>query len=150
MPQRIHVQDDLFFLTIMLKALKDGMSLEVDAEIFQAKVVEDLCFLDASIRSIHGFLCQNPRLIDRQDHLHSLLVLENQCQEFLSSLIGGNCAFPDEIAEHGQRLTALREAHRTLTAEMRSDLAEGAEDPSQADIVSQDELSGLLGDDQEA
>lgn len=146
MPMRIHVQDDLFFLTIMLRTLKDGMSLDIDAEIFLEKVVDDISFLDGAIRGIHGFISENTRLIDRQDYLHSLLVLENQFGEFLSGILNRDYALCGELDAYRLKINAIWDSHRTSGAAIREELSMGSDEGNQTDVVSRDELSGLLGE----
>lgn len=72
MAQKIHYQDDLFFLTLTIKTLRDGLNLDIDAHLFLEKTVQDLVFIGTALDSLFSSLRDNERLIDRQEYLREL------------------------------------------------------------------------------
>ncbi len=150
MSQRIHVQDDLFFLTIQIKALRDGFSLEIDAEIFLEKSIDDILFIDKALLKLYEFLDTNPHLIERPEYLRSLLQLEKQYSDFLSGSLNRDFAFSDQLEPYRVKLSAVWDEHRRLFSTIQGMLSlTGSDEFSQADVVSHDELSGLLTEDSE-
>lgn len=147
MSQRIHVQDDLFFITLMVKTLRDGFSLEIDSEIFLEKTIDDIVFIDKALLKLHEFLDQNTHLIERKEYLRSLLQIDKQFGDLLSGVLNRDFGFSEALEEYRTKLSAIWDEHRHLFTAIQSMLSlTGADEFGQTDIVSHDELSGLLGD----
>jgi len=147
MSQRIHVQDDLFFITLMVKTLRDGFSLEIDSEIFLDTVVDDIVFIDKALLKLNEFLDQNTHLIERKEYLRSLLQIDKQFADLLSGVLNRDFGFSEALEEYRSKISAIWDAHRRLFSAIQSTLSlAGADEFGQTDIVSHDELSGLLGE----
>ncbi len=147
MPQMIHYQDDLFFLSTQVKALASVLSTEADPEYFKERVVGDIAFLDAQLRNFGSMLAKNALLIDRTEYLKLLERTIKAFSGILEKLVGNEYpraeAYAMEAGEFRERLRAQRELLSALGGELSSSLAGDAE----TDHVSQDELSGLLRED---
>jgi uncharacterized protein YqgQ len=149
MSQRIHVQDDLFFITLMVKTLRDGFSLEIDGEIFLEKTVDDIAFIDKALSKLYGFLDQNTHLIERKEYLRSLLQIDKQFGDLLSGVLNRDFSFSDALDDYRTKISATWDEHRRLFSTIQSMLSlSGSDEFGQTDIVSHDELSGLLGEEE--
>jgi len=145
MSQKIHYQDNIFFITILLKTLKDGLSLDIDSDFFLDKVLEDLDFIDSAIYRLTKELLSNERLIDRAEYLRETFGAEKQFSQLLSLLLNGEIAFSKEMTSFMNRLSDLQDKHRALQQEIMESLHSGILDErDDVDVVSQDELSELL------
>lgn len=145
MSQKIHYQDNIFFITILLKTLKDGLSLDIDSDFFLDKVLEDLDFIDSAIYRLTKELLSNERLIDRAEYLRETFGAEKQYSQLLSLLVNGEIAFSKEMSAFSNRLSDLQDKHRALQQEIMETLHSGILDErDDVDVVSQDELSELL------
>jgi len=147
MPQMIHYQDDLFFLSVQVKALASVLSTEADPEYFKDRVLGDIAFLDGLLRSFGSMLSKNALLIDRTEYLKLLERTVRTYSGILEKLLGKEypraAAYEPEASRFRECLAAQRELLSALGGELSSSLAGDAE----TDHVSQDELSGLLRED---
>ncbi len=149
MSQRIHVQDDLFFITLMVKTLKDGFSLEIDADIFLDKAIEDIAFIDKALSKLFLFLEENTHLIERKEYLRSLLQIDKQFADLLSGVLNRDYSFSEALEDYRNKISATWDEHRRLFSSIQSMLSlAGSDEFGQTDIVSHDELSGLLGEEE--
>jgi hypothetical protein len=144
MPQMIHYQDDIFFLSVLVKALDQGLSVQSDPEHFRGQVSAELSFLDESIRTYCGLLTQNSLLIERAQYLK---LLERTARSFalvLEKIVGGD--YPGSAAYAGQRQTleAMLSGQHSLFADLDELLSSTVEGVAEIDLVSQDEMSELL------
>jgi len=144
MPQMIHYQDDLFFLSVLVKTLDAGLSTEADPEHFRERIAGDIFFLDASIRTFHGLLAQNALLMDRAEYLKLLDRTAHAFCLVLERLLSGVYPRSEAYEAYRSQLEALRQSLRALLAEMDALLSKSLSGETEADLVSQDELSGLL------
>jgi hypothetical protein len=145
MSQRIHVQDDLFFLAISLKTIQDGFNLELDSDLFMDKIAEDIGFLHNSHEQIFRFLLDNPRLISRKEYLNGLLQNVSAFSCFIAGVLGKDYTLSAAFEPHWPKFQAYWDREREMTSQIQEILSVNLNtDPSQSDIVSHDELSGLL------
>ena len=144
MPQMIHYQDDLFLLSVLVKALDSGLSTEADPEYFRERVAGDLFFLDSSLKTFRGLLIQNTLLIERPEYLKLLEQTSRALQQILERLLNGSYPQAGEYVSYRPQFEAILRGQAAIVEELsgllRSSLAEEAE----IDLVSQDELSELL------
>jgi hypothetical protein len=145
MSQRIHFNDDLFFLTKSMRTVKDGLSLEIDGPLFMENVVMNLDFYGECIEDLVRSLDDNRKLIDWMEYLRSLYLAERQYLDILDAALDPDASYAPSLEKDRGRLEAARSAHRKALADMRSRLSlKGEEDGPQEDVVSKDELDELL------
>jgi hypothetical protein len=145
MSQRIHVQDDLFFLAISLKTIQDGFNLDLDSDLFMDKIAEDIGFLHASNEQIYRFLLDNPRLIARKEYLNGLLQNVMGFSEFMAGVLGKDYSLSAAFEPYWPKFQAYWDREREMISQIQEILSVHLNsDSSQTDIVSHDELSGLL------
>lgn len=145
MPQKIHYGDDLFYINLIIKTLRSGLALEIDGEFFSERFAEDCFFVERVLQRLYDFLVDNPKLINRQEQLRSFYLTLRDFIDLLDELAAasGRLAHPDQAMS--QRLSELRSRQATSAETLKIGLFQGgASDASQIDIVSRDELSGLL------
>ena len=98
MAEKIHYDDNIFFMTALIRTLDDAVKLSVDAEYFADKILEDTLFIDNSIQKLYGSLKENSHLIRRDSYLHSIMKLKKSYGRLLENLLStsGNSAAPYE------------------------------------------------------
>jgi hypothetical protein len=144
MPQMIHYQDDLFFLSVLVKALDSGLSSEADPEHFRERVAGDLFFLDGSLKSFHGLLAQNALLIDRSEYLKLLERTSRALIQVLERLVGGGYPRSGEYASYRPQFETILKSQVAIVSELEGALRSAQGEGAETDLVSQDELSELL------
>jgi hypothetical protein len=143
--QMIHYQDDAFALRLAIKTLKDSFLLDIDPEIFIDKAVDDILFVDRSLRDLISSLNANDRLIDREERFRDLFSTERVYVDFIDSVIAQRPPFSLHLAPFKEKLKESLDYHRNSM----KDLGEALDSylPNQersADLVSQDEMNELL------
>jgi len=147
MPQMIHYQDDLFFLSVQVKGLDSVLSTEADPEYFRDRVVGDLSFLDQALRTFGSMLAQNALLIDRPEYLKLLERTVRSFTGILEKLLGSEYPRSDAFEPYAPRLREALASQRALMSELDGQLSSSLSGEAETDHVSQDELSGLLRED---
>ena len=57
---KVHYEDNLFFLMTLVKALKTGLTQDLDAEYFIDKIIEDIFFIDSTLtKTFHSLKTSN-------------------------------------------------------------------------------------------
>jgi hypothetical protein len=144
MSQMIHYQDDLFSLSVLVKSLDLILSTETDPDFFAERVGADLDFLDGSLESFALLLEQNSLLIERAEYLK---LLERTVKAFigvLGRLEGSGYPRAQAFAGNGARIASTSAKQRALLGRLSGLLSDSLSGDAETDLVSQDELSGLL------
>ncbi len=147
MAARVNYEDNIFYLSTIIKTLSTGVSLDIDSNIFREKVIEDIAFVHSSITRLHNSLRDNAYLIRRTEYMRDLSRAVQLFISLLEKLQDHDTPFHEAIAEtestfhryHNEQLGMQRELTRVLSsAPSRTD--------EQEDIISQDEYRFLFED----
>ena len=144
MRNTIHYEEDLFFLTLLMKTLREGLQLPVDAEYFQEKFLTDIAFAGDTLDKLFQTLKENTNLIRRSEYLYNLVKAEDAYVELLGVAVN---AAPGEaresLAEHRAELARRREHHDTDAHQIRSLLRLVDTEEERQDVITADELALL-------
>lgn len=131
MTRRINYEDDLFALSLMVRGLRDIARLEVDADLFAERVVDDARFAhDAAVAALAA-LRANPFLAGRAGHLRGL-----------QKLMRGLAALHGELAT-GRTPIAVALAPAAGLASRAEALARDAE---AIEVLLEEQAGGALDD----
>lgn len=150
MPQKIHYQDDLFLLAAEVGHLARGLSLDANPDFFAARFRDTVGFVDATIRKLHVLIVKNIHLIDRLELAKLLEGVERDFARALEAAPRSLLAEPELYASNKERdealegLAAMRQSQLSLAEELVDLRRSAVGEESDADLVSQDELSELL------
>ncbi|MFP4642766.1 MAG: hypothetical protein ACLFM0_00270 [Spirochaetales bacterium] len=147
MAARVNYEDNIFFLSAIIKTLSTGMSLDIDSEIFREKVVEDIAFVHSTITRLHDSLRNNVYLIRRTEYMRELSRAVQLFIKFLEKVEEPGTSFRDAVAENEATFRRYRDEQtrmeRELTRALRSTPKNTEE---QEDIIGQDEYRFLFED----
>jgi hypothetical protein len=144
MPQMIHFQDDIFMLSVLVKALDTGLCTEADPDYFRERVLGDFGFIDSGIRVFLALLAQNELLVERAEYLKLLERTTKASIKVLERLTGDGYPRAADYRELNPRIENLLHGQRILLRDMETLLGSALSGQLEADLVSQDELSELL------
>ena len=147
MAKMVHYGDNLFLVGEMIRVLKDGLQLEIDPRLFSEKIATDISFVDRCLDELYESLDASPLLIDRNDHLKSLMRAENLFADLLEELVGERLRMSAELKENLERYGGLRTHHRERVAEIRKTISNS--EPAfgdSGDMISPAEYEFLLID----
>ena len=144
MAEKIHYDDNMFFLTALIRTIDDGLGVNVDADYFGEKIIEDVLFIDTAIQKIHGSLKQNTHLIRRDVHLHALMKLKKSYGRMIENLLSLEGAFAQIVRPMAPKIRRSAASHLNDVREIREHLGRSAAPRIDGDMISSDELHFLM------
>ena len=146
----INYEEDIFFLNLMLKSLKDGLKLDIDPAFFTKKVKEDIHFMTSIINHIFRSLTDNTHMLKRLEYLKSLQRLMQQFLNLLEEICRGKYHFSQALENSFEEYKATCLNYENNIRTIREILADLDEiQPEQENIVSQEEFKFLLFNEEE-
>ena len=131
-------------MTALIRTLNDAVKLNVDAEYFADKVLEDTLFIDTSILKIYGSLKENSHLIRRSSYLHSIMKLKRAYGRLLEDLLATEGAFASPFESMRPKLRRIAAGHLNDVREIRKGLKDIDDVKIDSDLISYDELHFLM------
>jgi len=150
MKAKIHYEEDLFYLTLMMKGLREGLRLTVDAEFFQDKFLADLRFVDSTLDRILSTLKENPNLIRRAEYLYHLVKVESAFLELISDVLTGANDVAEALAPYRNEFLRRQESHDADIHEIRTLLRLVSPGEEREDVITPDELTLLTRPDEDS
>jgi hypothetical protein len=129
--------------------LNNGLSLEIDGGYFAEKYIEDIFFIDTSIKHVYESLKQNRYLIRRIDYLRSIYRTEQAYTEFLEVLCEQNSPLKDRLRNTRSTIKQLLQEYEQHMEDIEGLLEAGGETEDDEDLVSQEEFRHLLKEENE-
>ncbi len=147
MAARVNYEDNIFYLSSLIKTLSTGVSLDIDSEIFREKIIEDVAFVHATISRLHDSLRDNVYLIRRMEYMRDLSRAVQLFIEFLEKIDNPETPFYAALAETETTFKRYHDEQqrmqRELTRALRSSPSRTEE---QEDIIGRDEYRFLFED----
>jgi len=148
MKAKIHYEEDLFYLTLLMKGLREGLRLTIDAEFFQDKFLADVRFVDSTLDRILGTLKDNPNLIRRAEYLYHLVKVQGTFLELLATVIDGTGDIAEALTPYRNEFVRRQESHDADIHEIRTLLRLVSPGEEREDVITADELSLLTRPDE--
>jgi len=149
MSMKVHYEDNLFYLTTLIKNLKTGLTLDIDPEYFIDKIIEDILFVDSSLVKSFNSLKANPHLIKRKEYLRALLRTKKVFIDFLEETVNGKLAFSSNLEPFFPKFRFSLTEHIQDSSEIHALLEQPSaiEEPD-GDVISPAEYQFLLEEDE--
>lgn len=144
MAKRIQFEDDIFYVNVIVRNLRDCLVLDLDPELFLERTVSEVAFADRALERLASELIGNERLIEREEQLLNLAEAEARFANLLMALSAGEGRIQSALLPFADRMVQWLEESRRRSSEIDgvSALRSSAEnDPA---IVSSFELNELL------
>lgn len=141
--------DNLFYAIALIRGLQNGLALEIDAEYFRDKTVEDLFFIDRTLDRIYESLRHNAFLVNRREHLRSLMRAKRIFADLLDDLLEARVAFATHLDSNRTRFSDAREKHVKDMSDIQAAIDQETGTAEPESMVSQDEYRFLLRTDDE-
>ena len=146
----INYEEDIFFLTLMLKSLKDGLKLDIDANFFTLKVKDDIQFIHKLIYIIYKSLSENTYMLKRLEYLKSLQRLMQQFTELLSGIVSRKLLFAPALESSIADFKAIIPRYENDIRTIKHELVDLSGDSTgDVNIVSEEEFKFLLLNEEE-
>jgi len=143
MKAKIHYEEDLFYLNLQMKWLREGLLLSIDPDYFQDKILSDLRFVDATLDKIYSTLKDNPNLIRRAEYLYNLVKVEGAFLELMAQLLNASGEMQEALAPYRSEFLQRKSSHEADVDEIRTLLRLVSEEEDKEDVITADELALL-------
>ena len=144
MTEKVHYEDNLFYLSLMVKLCEKSRQLDISPVFFHEKNLKDLLFLHQTLQRIYSELTVNKFLINRDQYLFSLLRVKMSyvkvCRDFMDHAERDN-------SELWHELKKSLEINDHDIADIRSSITNLDEDEVEKDLISQEEMNFLMAPD---
>ena len=150
MTRRVNYEDNIFYLTLVFKAVAAGLKLNIDTELYRDRILEDIRFLDKTSSNIYQSLKADHLMIDRLTHLKGMLALNTKLVSLLEEILEERLPLASALEQDFdilQRIQSNRESELAGLKDMTSRLADSSGDQDQ--IVSEQEFQFLLSPEEE-
>ncbi|NOY09109.1 MAG: hypothetical protein GXP33_09740 [Spirochaetes bacterium] len=150
MTKQINYEDDIFFLLLILRRLSDGLKLTVDSEIFSAKIVDDILFIDEAVDKVYDLLKNSPSLIKKEENLRNIRKVKKLFIELLDDIIRKKVPMAYYFTDILDNLIRIQKKHSETDADIDGQLLKIAGKLQEGrQIVSEEEFRFLLSDDED-
>jgi hypothetical protein len=140
----IQYEDDIYYLARLAGSVKAGVTLDIDAEYFRDKIIEDILFLDKSLSRLFSSLKHNAVILKREQYLKGVLRVKRLYDELLNTFLASNGNLSQSLAEYRSHLSVCMQANQDDIQEITSLLDTAPSDESEKYLVSRAEFMGLL------
>lgn len=144
MKQKIHYENDIFYLKTYIRILSDALKLNIDSFIFAEKTLEDINFIESTIGKLYTSLQENPHLIRRSDHLLSVLEVKKYFINYLENLTRNGNPFSTDLKQAFPKLRRQVATHTKDLAEIKAQLSTKAPINNESEQISENEMNFLL------
>jgi hypothetical protein len=150
MSHKINYDDNIFFLILRVKLLKDGLKLDLHKGLFLNNYCEDIFFIAETIRKISDALKNSPLLVGRLEHGKNLSRLEKQFAAVLTDILRDEKPWAQAMQESFEHLKKILYTINNDLVDLKSMLAE-VKTKSEDDkyIISEEEYKVLLFDEEQ-
>ncbi len=147
MTPRVNYEDDIFFLSSIVKSLSNGIELDIDPEFFRDKIIEDIAFVNMTLNRLKDSLQENAYLIRRTEYMRELARAVQVFCNFLDSVNSSESALGEALRDSSETVQRYRsEQAEVLNYLNRTIRSEKTQVTEEEHIVSQDEYRFLLED----
>ena len=146
MTTKINYENNIFYLGTILKTVKNGLILEIDAEFFREKVLSDIHFLASSLRAIYASLKANTHLIKKNTYLRSLLRTKRDFAELVQNILDRKLPLASSLTAEFPGLKICRAEQVCDIEEIKAHIENRTQDEgaSESDVISGEEYRFLL------
>lgn len=144
MKQKIHYENDIFYLKTYIRILSDALKLNIDSFIFAEKTLEDINFIERIILKLYTSLEENPHLIRRADHLLSVLEVKKYFITYLETLTRNGNPYSTDLKQAFPKLRRSVANHTRDLTIIQNQLKSTGTVNTEVEHISENEMSFLL------
>lgn len=144
MRENIHYEDNAYFLAAMIRNLHEAIKLNVDADYFATKILEDSLFINTSIEQIYATLKQNSRLIRKKSYLQSIMKVKHFYIRLLEDILGMQDYFGSMVDTLNPKLQRIVATHLADVRTIQDELSLREPSRAEVDFTSHEEMHFLM------
>ncbi|MBN2443976.1 MAG: hypothetical protein JXJ04_21620 [Spirochaetales bacterium] len=146
----IHYEDNIFFLYILIKTMKDGLKLDLAAGFFNQKIAQDIFFYASTIDHIYKKLKTNPHLLKRIEYMKNMQRLKKCFAELIDDILSKRAPLSLSFGSYTERLRTVARRQEDDINEIRTLLTSNKNEKTDSEsLVSAEEFKYLLAREEE-
>ncbi len=127
MSEKVHYEDNLFYLHSEIMNIQNGLKLSIDSEFFASPMVKQIFTIDAVLNRHYTLLKENPYLIRRNDFLFSIQKLKTKLAALIELAEEKKGFFSEEDSQRFPELKRKMAAHLEDVQAIRREISENIE-----------------------
>lgn len=149
MSHKLNYGDNIFFLNMKVRILKNCLKLEIDRELFLEKINEEILFIVVAIEKLYGLLKESPIIVNRSENLKAIQRLKGQLIELLTNIIDGDSRYSMLMENRLSQYNTVRENFLQNIEEIKN-IITGINEKvvEEKYIISEEEYKHLLAGDE--
>lgn len=149
MSHKLNYGDNIFFLNMKVRILKNCLKLEIDRELFLEKINEEILFIVVAIEKLYGLLKESPIIVNRSENLKAIQRLKGQLIELLTNIIDGDSRYSMLMENRLSQYNTVRENFLQNIEEIKN-IITGINEKvvEEKYIISEEEYKHLLSGDE--
>jgi hypothetical protein len=149
MSHKVNYGDNIFFLNMKVRTLKNGLRLDIDKDLFLEKINEEILFIVVAVEKIYQLLKESSLIVNRLDSLKSIQRLKGQIISLLTSILDGHASCSSLMEDRYSQYKTVRENFLHNIEEIKS-IITGINEKAMEEqyIISEEEYKYLLSNDE--
>ncbi|QEN07636.1 hypothetical protein EXM22_06400 [Oceanispirochaeta crateris] len=131
MSEKVHYEDNLFYLHTEISNIQNGLKLSIDSEFFASRIINQIFAIDAILNRHYLLLKENPYLIRRNDFLFSIQKLKTKLSKLIETVEEKKSFFSEKDTERFPELKRKMAAHLMDVQKIRKEISEKLESSSE-------------------
>lgn len=145
MTRRVNYEDNIFYLILIFRGIAASLKLNIDAELYKDRIIEDIQFLDKTMATVFQSLRSNQLMIDRLIHLKELQKLNRNFIALLEDILEERLPLASSLEQDFDLLQRIQSNREHELSGLKEMIAENkTSSPDQEQIVSEEEFKYLL------
>ncbi len=147
MSHKINYGDNIFFLNMKVRILKNCLKLDIDRELFMEKINEEILFIVVAIEKLYELLKENSIIVNRSESLKGIQRLKGQIVGLLTSIIDGDSRYSTLMENRFSHYNTVRENFLHNIEEIKNIITGiNTKAVEEQYIISEEEYKHLLSD----
>lgn len=129
--EKVHYEDNLFYLHTQITNIQNGLKLSIDNEFFASRIVQQIFAIDAVLNKHYALLKENPYLIRRNDFLFSIQKLKTKLAILIEFAEEKKGFFSDKDKEKFPELKRKMASHLEDVQSIRREISENLQNSTE-------------------
>jgi hypothetical protein len=144
MKEKVHYEEDLFCLSIRIKAIKQQLQLSINPQYFMEQIAKELLFIHNTLQQIYEELSQNSFLINRKLYLYSLIKVKGSIISLFDNYLENQDLKNSSNDSMLEQVYKAKEISENDLGDIKSILSDHNNKDSERDLISIEEINFLM------
>jgi hypothetical protein len=144
MKEKVHYEEDLFCLSIRIKAIKQQLQLSITPKYFMEQIAKELLFIHNTLQQIYEELSQNSFLINRKLYLYSLIKVKGSIISLFDNYLENQDLKNSSNDSMLEQVYKAKEISENDLGDIKSILSDHNNKDSERDLISNEEMNFLM------